>query len=282
MVVSSSWHYVFHRGMILAYILRRTTTSLVPRYRSVENKIPSFTSLSAVGMLEVEQKFVIADLEAAQKVETTLIHQGMTKKEEITLIDWYFDLESPTLTPQDNWLRFRQVLPKEGTWELKIGRRHDVFTGTTIYHEVEGISAIQEALNRIPFSKRNERSESMKFFEGFQVPELPEYAQCLIPFCRLETKRTSWHYANDDSKNIKIDIDVTNNGYLVGEVEHIVETDDQVENAQKEISMYINLLRGDNNQIEERAIGKLEYYLMTFRPDHYRACLEGGSLATKR
>jgi adenylate cyclase class IV len=264
--------------MILLQVLNRTT-SFAPRFCSAHSKI-SLSSPSAIGMLEVEQKFVIEDMEDANKIETILISQGMMKKAEITLIDWYFDLESPTLTPLDNWLRFREVPQKGGSWELKIGRRHD--GGTTVYNEVEGITAIQEALNQIPYSRRSESKESMKLFEGFQVPELPEFAQCFVPFCRLETKRTSWHYPNGDKRKISVDIDATNYGFLVGEVELIVETDDQVEHAKNEISIFVNLLRGDNYKTEEMAIGKLEYYLMNFRPDHYSACLERGSLSTKR
>ena len=63
------------------------------------------TSPKGKSMFEVEQKFMLVDAAATKAMELKLVEMGMTKignEENSCIVDWYFDLEEPTLAPLDN------------------------------------------------------------------------------------------------------------------------------------------------------------------------------------
>ena len=92
-----------------------------------------------------------------------------------------------------------------------------------------------------------------------------------------------------------VDLDTTDFGYAVGEVEAVVQRPDQVPAARAAIAEFLDtlLLRLYDNDDEEQddenhdhgdgdqapkaaAVGKLEYYLQTRRPDVYQIMVEAG------
>jgi thiamine-triphosphatase len=247
------------------------------------NKIISrnhpYVTKTACSMLEVEQKFVLSDVESTTSIESKLVDLGMAKNGETYMVDWYFDLDVPTLTPLDKWLRYRDVLGKGGVWQLKKGQRHE--GGVTVYEEVEGDEAVQQALDIINWQTEMPPTTPITEYEGYQIPDLPDPTCGLVPFCRLETKRTCWRYPHGDSSSLAVDLDVTNYGYMVGEVEIVVETKDEVQEAQHRIEEFARFLLPSLDSEAEPAVGKLEHYLMAHRPEFYRACVERGNIPAK-
>jgi thiamine-triphosphatase len=217
-------------------------------------------------MLEVEQKFAIADQVA---IREKLQQMGMKPIKERQIIDWYFDLDPPVLSPRDLWLRYREVKGQQGRWELKKGRKHA--GGVTVYEEVEGEKAFYETVSMIPnASGMLSNHPSVTEFEGHFVPKLPDPSCGLVPFCRLDTTRSTWAHGRDPS-GIIVDLDISNYGYMVGEAELVVSRDDQIADAKRRIQLFLKEL---NVSFDTGlpTLGKLEYYLAKYRPEHFKMC----------
>ena len=85
---------------------------------------------------------------------------------------------------------------------------------------------------------------------------------------------------------MKVDIDKTDFGHMVGEVEAVLYDSDnademQVQIVKEKIMKLVDHIRIRECEITDDdesmiAIGKLEYYLMNNRRDHYDACLKAG------
>jgi adenylate cyclase class IV len=226
--------------------------------------------------LEVEQKFQITD---STNLESKLKELGFSSKGSAMIVDWYFDNDKNYLTTRDCWLRYREK-GKAGQWELKKGRGDQ---GTTVYEELEGEQAYlaaasileEAALESTEIAKRDQETT----LDGFQVPEIPlPKSYGLHPFCRLETKRSSWYTEASDSPyaGLSVDLDSTNTGHTVGEVE-IVCDEAEVEIGKKRVQTLIMELTGnDGSDSSTTAVGKLEHFLLNNRPEHYAACVASG------
>eukprot|EP00550_Attheya_septentrionalis_P009308 CAMPEP_0198296956 /NCGR_PEP_ID=MMETSP1449-20131203/34694_1 /TAXON_ID=420275 /ORGANISM="Attheya septentrionalis, Strain CCMP2084" /LENGTH=284 /DNA_ID=CAMNT_0043997721 /DNA_START=155 /DNA_END=1005 /DNA_ORIENTATION=+ len=265
--------------------------------------------------LEVEQKFLLVgyhpegsnvDDKGATNdngIETRLTSLGFEKSgPPKTMIDWYYDLPAPhwTLTIQDQWLRYRQVefvmsdgeTKKKACWELKIGQRTIGNThATTVYEEIEGDLAVHSAIKILNESSYGALDTPTKeiITDKTTQPQFPTNCEnsSLIPFARIETLRSSWSPSSKDVNNLNfvglsIDLDVTDFGYAVGEVEAVVHSQDDVPLARERIASLISMINSSNDgpQNGESAsstpIGKLEYFLMTAHPEHYNALHEAG------
>jgi hypothetical protein len=145
------------------------------------------------------------------------------------------------------------------------------------------------------------------------IPQLPEPSYGLVPFARIESTRSSWIVPSDNNNNmpptspeaevsswsnrrcmgLSVDLDVTTYGYAVGEVETIVHEESNVAEARERIQQFLNQLLLENTEATNNnsnnnnnktttttTVGKLEYYLIKYRPDHYQACLQSGSLTS--
>lgn len=261
--------------MLLIHLTRSvvsfSSSTFVPRYHR------SLTT--ARNMFEVERKFVLDDVEAVVAIESKLMELGLFKVGEKFMVDWYFDLSVPVLTPMDNWLRYREVSGTSGSWQLKKGEQHS--SGCTVYDEIEGDEAIQQALALVTGTAVQLPTKLNAQHRGYLVPDLPDPSCGLEPFCRLETNRTTWKYAHGDSRSLTVDLDRSNYGYMVGEVELVVDTKEQVHEAQSRIDEFMRKLIPEQITDSPPAIGKLEHYLKFHRPEHYRACIESGSITTK-
>jgi adenylate cyclase class IV len=224
--------------------------------------------------LEVEQKFALHN---ETDVESRLMKLGFSKRGEIDMVDWYFDLPKPrwVLTPKDNWLRFRET-DKTSSWQLKRGRQHK--DGATVYEELEGEEAIEASismLDNVDLVTMIPRVE----FHGHVVPQLPRPTG-LVPFARIETHRSSWSYPgkSDSFTGLVVDLDATQYGYMVGEIETVVHNDNDIALARERISSLIQKLSPQQNISLQIPVGKLEHFLIRYCPDHYEACVRGGSI----
>ena len=224
--------------------------------------------------LEVEQKFSLET--GSQIVESKLAELGFTKKGETNMVDWYFDLPAPRwiLTPQDHWLRFRETERGSG-WQLKRGRQHE--GGSTIYEELENDEAVEASISMLPNPDID--AEVPTTYEGHLVPQLPR-PTCLVPFARIETHRSSWTFSGTSAvyDGLTVDLDGTQYGYMVGEVEAVVYNDSEIPAVKERISSLVHQLAPENESVP---VGKLEHYLIRHHPDHYEACVKGGSIQNR-
>jgi hypothetical protein len=197
-----------------------------------------------------------------------------------------------------------------GIWQLKKGQASDdipsmsttTTTTTTVYEEIEGIEAFNIAVSTIG-EMNNASSSSFSsidlgpqqphhMFDGYQIPPVPltDEPHNLEPFCRLETVRTSWVLVrpNDsiddnnesDCNTLTIDLDKTDTGHTVGEVEMVVNTNEEVPKAKVHIRRVIDqILQGYNvDATQQQPMGKLEHFLQNHRRWHYDACIQNGVL----
>jgi thiamine-triphosphatase len=225
--------------------------------------------------LEVEQKFA---LDNGTNVEARLMELGFSKKGEIDMVDWYFDLPAPhwVLTPKDNWLRCRET-EKTCSWQLKRGRQHK--DGATVYEELEGEEAIEASVSMLKHVDPVTTIPPDESYQGHVVPQLPRPTG-LVPFARIETHRCSWSYSgeSDSLTGLVVDLDGTQYGYMVGEIEALVDNDSEIALARERIASLFQKLVPEQCTFLHIPIGKLEHFLIRNCPDHYKACVEGGSI----
>jgi thiamine-triphosphatase len=277
---------------------------------------------------EIEQKFQILSSDRDnQAMEARLRQLNFKNKGTIRFVDWYFDSEDIALSTRDCWLRFREAENErhEGVWQLKKGTsggKISASSSTTVYIEIEGKQAISTALAEltqgVPLSSYVAEPMVVGSIGDYIIPELPDDGakELLAPFCRIVTTRSSWAFmgeTNDDaipSNNNKadvgmdlnpslvgltVDLDCTDTGFAVGEVEAVVESESDIPQAKLRIQTLVDKLKTTRGSLEEAenpsnnggigdgpAIGKLEHYLMIHRPDHYKACIQSGSIAGKK
>jgi len=267
--------------------------------RRINSMRSSLESTSASSELEIEKKFSIKD---AKQVEQRLSSLGFEITHKENFVDWYFDLPAPYwhFSLQDCWFRYREKKVKvsmnnygwRGIWQVKKGTKQkedeDIEDGMTVYQEVKGKEAKELILNMlgdISASAIDNVSEStssnMKF--DHDIPHL-EGAERLVPFARLETFRTC--YRSRSNEDLRVDVDTTDFGHQVGEVEAILNDSiadkEEIKKAKESISKLVDLIscrESETAAADESsmaAIGKLEYYLMKNHRDHYDACVEAG------
>jgi len=255
---------------------------------------------------EVEQKFIISD---PTVIENQLKELGMRLSKKKVMVDWYFDTEPPTLSLRDVWLRYRsQEGENQRQWELKKGGSdvNMAGNGTTVYQEIEGNDAVHECL-KILSSFTNEKPDATAAssssaaaaatgFDGYSIPIFPDcegklyyLQQQLVPFSRIETQRSSWVNDDDDddesSSSLTVDLDVSNFGYAVGEVEYVVAQKEDIPQAQQTIANFLKRLplpKFDDDasqQQQKRPLSKLEHYLLQYRPDHFQLLHPGRDIS---
>lgn len=263
--------------------------------------------------IEVEQKFSLPASSDVMLVEEKLSSLGFVRSgPEKRIVDWYFDLPAPNwvLTLKDCWLRYRAVTADDGVdtfgdWQLKIGQPESTNRGgnATVYEEIAGKEAINRALlllrdnEALSNGGEIDQRETGTALQHKEIYEPPLPNGCgLSPFARIETRRSTWIAAQRDSAmtssdsnfiGLIVDLDGTNFGYMVGEVEVVVHQEKDVADARKRIEALVSQIskvHEDGNSISHSAapaIGKLEYYLMKNNPEHYNACVEAGSIRVK-
>jgi CYTH domain len=212
------------------------------------------------------------------------------------------------LIRQDCWLRYRTIVAEEngstdnnsGTWQLKRGRKvNQNSSGTTVYEEIEGEEALKITQTLLPSRNSGSSEEDAStttssapttpLFDGlFHVP--PITISGMQPFARITTKRSSWIMSSNDhdtdsscssssssSSNLfgllTVDLDTTDYGHAIGEVEAVVTNAKDVAMAQAKVDDLVKQLQVGS----DGAMGKLEYYLKLKRPEILQIILAGKS-----
>lgn len=259
-------------------------------------------SHAAPSELEVEKKFPVSENpDEFNNLKQTLTSLGFQMTHQEEFVDWYFDLPAPNwyFSLNDIWIRYREKKWKmnksygwRGAWQLKRGADTDAkeTDGMTTYQEYQGAAAkemILDLLCNIDEESCNlvhGESEILPSSEYNDVPHL-DGAEQLVPFSRFKTFRSCWHVpeSNDVSgnfKGLKVDIDRTDIGYSVGEVEAVVKSDSNEEEIQfqkDQIRRLVDLLTSDMVESTSAvSTGKLEFYLQRNCKDHYNACVKAG------
>ena len=302
-------HFVFiymwlHSGKLLA---------LSPFHYSAKKSLPTTALKNTMKAIEVETKFRIDSTnsdndvkDSSGDVKDRLRSLGFVPCQSIRFVDHYYDEETTlSLSLRDTWLRFRATSVDSGQWQLKRGKNAEASNSTAaIYEEIEGEDAISEVMKMLKeeitidncggsLVENPETGATPNYFKfPPKIPSTDPKSKSLTAFCSLETSRESYEWSgasngndrNDnqnisgnDLKGIKVDLDQTNLGYAVGEVEKVVHEESEVHQANEQISAIIDqILEGKPRQ--DPPSGKLEHYLKIHRPDHYRKLLERGVL----
>lgn len=252
-----------------------------PASRCSSSKI----QMSTKKCIEIEEKFPIYNLD---KTISKLNQLGFVQiKDTVNFMDWYFDVPNEwSLCRSDCWLRYRHLgwekqgnLERKGSWQLKKGRRDVIgLSSTTIYEEFEGDEVFDLVEKMIPeIDHCQEDTKTM--MDDYRIPILPR-TQALQPFARIGSFRSSWKHSTK-WENVVVDLDGTDFGHTVGEVEVVLDQDeeDDMRHAQDLIREIISKLNEDNqNYNNGSALGKLEAYLIANRPEVYEACIESGTM----
>ena len=248
--------------------------------------------------LEVEEKFPLpADI---APLEAKLRELGFAPKGggSISFVDTYYDFPSPHwyLTPRDCWLRFRGARRNdmdggwEGKWQLKIRRRSSEAddSAAVAYEEIQGKAALTRVAEILESADCAGVDNEEHDDEIVDAPVAPNH---LVPFAQFETARSSWvmdemttSIITPDYFGLSVDIDATDFGYGVGEVEAILSKGDDMVDARKRIGRLVADICAASNQKEPTTsaaselptFGKLETYLMEKRPEHYDAIINAG------
>jgi CYTH domain len=185
-----------------------------------------------------------------------------------------------------------------GQWQLKRGTRHDHHSGgaITVYEELTGTDALNAASLLLQSFERlitdhalsSDDNLSQQWGHDAVAPLLTLGDHQLIPFARISTRRQSWTRSPErcregsDSNNssheasnyllpmlqdtpymIQVDLDTTDFGYGVGEVEVVVANSGEVSKIRDLIRQLAEYLGQETTFTEESStaitMGKLEY-----------------------
>ncbi len=194
-------------------------------------------------MIEVEKKFRLDPDQEAKLID------GAEFMGEYTNHDIYFDQDDFHLTKDFNWLRKRN-----GRFELK-KRAHKLqpagFSGVYMYDEIEDEAQIAETLG-IAYTGNLETDLETNGY---------------LPFSEYVVSRRSYKQGL-----FRIDFDSCDFDYTVVEIERMVDSDDQKQQALDEINAFAKEIGIDTTP----ATGKLIEYLKRFSPDHYKILQDAG------
>lgn len=194
-------------------------------------------------MIEVEKKVAITD-----EFLNHVSHYGVYL-EEINLHDTYFDTVDYAYTTQNMWLRKRL-----NAFELKKAvKRND----RTIdrYEEITDHTRILQVLHIQDLGELEASLEQAK----------------IVPFASFKTTRKKYRL-----HNFNIDIDCADFGdliYQVAEVECMVESEGEIEQAESNIHSFLSQFGVDPTQ---KLRGKLIHYLFKTKPHHFAALQQAG------
>ncbi len=190
-------------------------------------------------MIEIEKKFQLREGDE----ERLLV--GAVFQKEVVIHDTYWDTKEFAMTGKDWWLRLR-----DGQWELKIAL-HKPHSGVDQYEEIE---------NELEIGSKIDLIRHGEFIDDLRTADYE-------PMISIVTKRRKYQ-----DGEFHIDIDSTDFGFTVAEIELMVEDHTQIEAAAKRVMNYADA----HGLFTGNVRGKVLEYLVRFRPDHYRALCEKG------
>jgi thiamine-triphosphatase len=189
-------------------------------------------------MIEVERKFLLEG-----KDEADLVHGAIFLNEK-KFTDSYYDTKDLRITTRDWWLRER-----DGRWELKIA----ITSRTRLidhYDEVNEESTILAKLG-LPAGEIGKVLQE----HGYQ------------PFCTFTTTRRKFQKGP-----FIIDLDQTDYGYQIVEVEYMVESKKEIPKAVREILALAKEYGLKSGYVR----GKVIEYLRRNDPRHLEALIKAG------
>ncbi|XP_029422692.1 thiamine-triphosphatase isoform X2 [Nannospalax galili] len=213
----------------------------------------------AKGLIEVERKFV-----PGPGTEERLQELGGILEHQVTFRDTYYDTSELSLIRSDHWLRLR-----EGSgWELKCPGPARVSGPHNEYTELTSESAIVAQLFELLGAEGLEAASVVAVLAPLKLLEVASFV----------TKRSSWKLvfsgAEEQEPLLRVDLDTTDFGYAVGEVEVLVHEKAAVPAALEKIVSFSSKL---GVPAQEKAPAKVQVYLQRFRPQDYQRLLEANS-----
>lgn len=194
-------------------------------------------------MIEVEKKFILTE----KNME--LLMSDADFLSERTFTDIYFDTFTYDLTSKNMWLRER-----EGHFELKVAMSTDSGIFADQYEEIEDEELIAKIL-------KLDRKDS--FTEDLKSAGIEKFCTCTTT--RKKYKREEFIIDLDQ-------VEFPEFTYTIGEIELMVETKDEIEDAITKILKFASDL-----QLEIAPVrGKVIEYLKRIRPIHYQALVDVG------
>lgn len=195
-------------------------------------------------MLEIEVK-----IDLGEHDENVLIAGAdFVSKREIT--DAYYDRDDYVLTRADTWLRKRN-----GKFELKVPA-----------------SDVKQLSQRVVdnYIELVNDEEIRKYLGLSRVLPLADVLALAGYKSFVVMKTIRRKYKNGD---FTIDLDTTDYGYNLAEVELMIEENGDKQAAEKRI---LDFVRGLGLNPEGKGKGKLIDYIKRFRPEHYKILVEAG------
>ena len=265
--------------------------------RAASTAVFTRVAKSNMAALEVEEKFSLAGRDLSE-LALALEKQGFELASETTIVDWYLDVtenSSYALLRRDCWLRCRQSRGQR-TWQLKRGQSalgSSLLASrgrATVYEEIEGIEGLKTAFSLLATMNQTAGVSDVNSDEDFENslqesiknggPAIRFSDWNLNPFAKVVSRRSSWkvtdaHKQTSPFCDLCVDVDVTDSGHAIGEVEAVVAGADEVFDAKMLITKLVDLIGGSPNV---KAEGKLEYFLRKNRPDVYQICIDIGLL----
>eukprot|EP01064_Diplonema_japonicum_P002880 TRINITY_DN1186_c0_g2_i1.p1 TRINITY_DN1186_c0_g2~~TRINITY_DN1186_c0_g2_i1.p1 ORF type:complete len:239 (+),score=52.48 TRINITY_DN1186_c0_g2_i1:43-759(+) len=195
------------------------------------------------GKIEVERKVLVDGGLRARIRKQGGVHKG-TKR----MVDTYYDKLDRGLCYRDAWLRSRSV-DGRSCWEFKVGPglNHVGHTAAS-YREYSG--------HEVP-------GGLAEYFEGVKIKEVTDLtASGLITvLVRVAATRDTYRMPC----GLTVDIDCTDEGHVVAEIEALVCTEEEVPSARKKIDALCSLL--EISPSAPPAPGKMETALHNQCPD---------------
>lgn len=192
-------------------------------------------------MIEIEKKYLIDD----EKVQEIVKDADFLGQKELT--DIYYDTADFRLTTKDWWLRNRN-----GVFELKkvvVGETKDI--NVDRYDEIDDEKEIAKDLE---ISFKNNLAESLKKNQ-------------IEPFATIVAMRKKY-----TKGSFNLDLDLTDFGYSICEIELMVEDETKMADAMAKIENF----RVEYGLNAGHVRGKLVEYIYRNRPEHYAILLRAG------
>ncbi|ESO04805.1 hypothetical protein HELRODRAFT_79038 [Helobdella robusta] len=199
-------------------------------------------------MIEIEKKFVVND-----EILNKMLSLGakLIKRESFT--DVYYDTECHCLTTKNFWLRQRDEV-----WQLKSPTGHRTFEEGLFNSSYKETEKEDEIVNLIEPVLNQKYSQNQKC----GLAEFLKLCNCQ-PFCKMTTHRQSYKLQD----KFKIDLDVTDSGYAVGEIEMMINSETDIAEATNKIE---DLSKKLELPITQAVSGKVSSFLKSNDPEHYK------------
>lgn len=201
--------------------------------------------------IEVESKF---EYDANDTRLQRLISES-SPLETVKYDDTYFDTPTYELTKRDIWFRLRN-----NNLELKVPLQNSI--AHDCYEEITNWEGIRNYLNNLLNEKcfENVAQDVKQFLKQFYNMD---------PFAKILSKRKS--YMHD---KFRIDLDETDFGFNIGEIELMVDNENKIEEAKSQID---TLAERFGIQVSgHHTRGKLGEYISRFNSEQYVVLTEAG------